>query len=108
MIGPGKYDAHAQRVAEETGARSVVLIVIEGKNGNGFSVKDTLEPGQSAPSTLAVAEWLESVASEMRDIVRLLPQSVTCPKCGRVSYNKGDIEHRYCVACHQFHAEMKA
>ena len=29
--------------------------------------------------------------------------SITCPRCGRVSYNAGDNEHRYCGNCHQFH-----
>lgn len=32
--------------------------------------------------------------------------SITCPKCGRTSYNAGDVEHRYCGACHQFHEDM--
>ena len=26
----------------------------------------------------------------------------TCPRCGRVSYNPHDAEHRFCGACHQF------
>ena len=28
--------------------------------------------------------------------------SYTCPRCHRVSYNRHDLEHRYCGACHQF------
>ena len=27
------------------------------------------------------------------------PPSITCPRCGRVSYSRGDIEHRFCGAC---------
>ena len=29
--------------------------------------------------------------------------SITCPACGAKSYNRHDIEQRYCGACHQFH-----
>jgi hypothetical protein len=32
--------------------------------------------------------------------------SITCPRCGSVSYNPGDIEHRYCGRCHQFHQDF--
>lgn len=28
---------------------------------------------------------------------------IACHKCGRVSYNSNDVEHRYCGHCHQFH-----
>jgi hypothetical protein len=28
--------------------------------------------------------------------------SFTCPYCFRTSYNKNDIESRYCGACHLF------
>lgn len=26
--------------------------------------------------------------------------SITCPRCGSVSYHPGDIENRYCGRCH--------
>lgn len=26
----------------------------------------------------------------------------TCPRCGRISYNVSDIEHRYCGNCHTY------
>ena len=29
----------------------------------------------------------------------------TCPRCGAVSRNPSDIEHRYCVACHVFEGD---
>jgi transcription elongation factor Elf1 len=29
-------------------------------------------------------------------------QTFTCPECGAVSYNPGDILNRYCGACHEF------
>ena len=43
LNGPGKYDEACTTVREMTGAVGVVLIVIEGDKGNGFSVQ-TLEP----------------------------------------------------------------
>jgi len=33
--------------------------------------------------------------------------SVVCPRCGRRSYNPGDITHRYCGACHRYHDDLK-
>jgi hypothetical protein len=40
-VGPGKYDDLATYVREQTQARGVVVIVIDGKHGNGFSVQIT-------------------------------------------------------------------
>jgi len=34
-------------------------------------------------------------------------QSITCPKCGMVSYNQNDVENKYCGNCHQFHSDMQ-
>jgi hypothetical protein len=34
------------------------------------------------------------------------PPSITCPRCQRTSYNRHDIEQRYCGGCHAFHADM--
>jgi hypothetical protein len=35
---------------------------------------------------------------------RVVPaEGFTCPDCGHVSYNRSDIAHRYCGACHHFH-----
>jgi ribosomal protein S27AE len=33
-------------------------------------------------------------------------RSITCPRCGRTSYNAGDIVNRYCGYCHAFHDEL--
>lgn len=35
-----------------------------------------------------------------------LVPSIKCPQCHKVSYAPGDIEHRYCGNCHQFHKYM--
>jgi hypothetical protein len=32
--------------------------------------------------------------------------SITCPVCGRTSYNPNDVVQRYCGNCHQFHDNM--
>lgn len=34
------------------------------------------------------------------------PLSITCPRCGRTSYNPNDVAHRYCGACHAYHVDM--
>jgi ribosomal protein S27AE len=33
------------------------------------------------------------------------PASITCPKCGAVSYSVNDIKHGYCGRCHDFTTE---
>ena len=36
-----------------------------------------------------------------------MPQaSITCPRCGRTSYNDNDVRERYCGNCHAFHDEL--
>lgn len=34
------------------------------------------------------------------------PESITCPQCGRTSYNPNDVRERYCGACYQWHNQM--
>lgn len=38
-LGPGKYDAAATAAREATAARGVILIIIDGNKGSGFSVQ---------------------------------------------------------------------
>lgn len=33
--------------------------------------------------------------------------NIECPLCGRVSYNKGDIEYKFCGACNCYHDEFE-
>lgn len=49
--------------------------------------------------TVKVAATSLSIA---RDAV-----SITCPACGRTSYNQNDVREKYCGACHRFHEDMK-
>jgi hypothetical protein len=60
MIGPGKYDALATHVRETTRARAVLLIVIDGAAGSGFSCQADIE------TTLALPAILERVAADIR------------------------------------------
>lgn len=58
-IGAGKYDDEATRVREATGARAVLLLVLEGRNGSGFQV-------QGPPGYLAqLPELLRAVAASI-------------------------------------------
>jgi len=60
MMLPGKYDAACTAARLETKAAAVLLIVIEGERGSGFSVQ--------GPADLVVAlpEILESTARRIR------------------------------------------
>lgn len=42
MLGPGKYDAECTQVRESTNAAGVVLIVLDGDRGHGFSTQAPL------------------------------------------------------------------
>lgn len=33
-----------------------------------------------------------------------LPESITCPRCGAISFNPTDIREGYCGACHDWTA----
>lgn len=56
----------------------------------------------------AECAWLRNIKDdkEREGLRKLLqgdkPLSITCPKCGRTSYNLNDVKQRYCGACHVF------
>lgn len=58
-IGPGKYDAECTRARSDTKARGVVLIVLDGDRGDGFSCQ--------APSlaTLGLPALLRELADKI-------------------------------------------
>lgn len=61
MPGPNQYDAQADEVRNATHAKGVVLLVFDGSEGNGFSVR-TDDPAIAAnvPTILrSVAQQLE-------------------------------------------------
>jgi hypothetical protein len=59
-LGPGKYDALCTHVREQTKARGVLLIVIDGDQGAGFSCQADLEV------TLTLPDLLEFLARQIR------------------------------------------
>jgi len=61
VIGPGKYDDACTIVREMTGADCVLVAVIGGSRGHGFSVQTTeLSPGM-------IADLLENIARQLRE-----------------------------------------
>ena len=59
-LGPGVYDHLATVVRERAHANGVVLIVLEGSKGNGFSVQATVDMTLTLPSILrTVADEIE-------------------------------------------------
>lgn len=60
LNGPGKYDAEATLVREQSGAPCVAVIVIGGNRGSGFSVQGQM------PFIKALPELLENMASAIR------------------------------------------
>ena len=60
MNGPGKYDEYATVVREHTEADGVILIVIEGNQGSGFSVQ-SVTPGLNEK----LPELLRHLANEI-------------------------------------------
>lgn len=52
MIGPGKYDDLATSVRQSAMAEGVIVIVIKGDRGSGFSVQATLDVTMVLPGML--------------------------------------------------------
>ena len=63
-LGPGKYAVECERDLRETEASAVLLIVLNGKKGNGFSMA-TLYP-----------ELMAAVPSILRDMANEIESSV--------------------------------
>lgn len=59
--GPGKYDAEASLVRERTGAHTVVLLVLGGRQGEGFSLQTaSADTARDLPKMLrAIADQIE-------------------------------------------------
>lgn len=60
-LGPGKYDAEVTELRERLKAAGVVLIVIRGERGDGFSAQLPMA------QTLLIADMLETVARQIRE-----------------------------------------
>jgi hypothetical protein len=60
-IGAGKYDEEATLVQQRTKAKGVIVIVLGGNQGEGFSCQATLEVVLTLPSMLRdIANQLEA------------------------------------------------
>ena len=59
MIGPGKYDEQCTKVREETKAAGVILLVLGGSAGSGFSCQASLE------TTLRLPQMLRDLAQQI-------------------------------------------
>jgi hypothetical protein len=44
-------------------------------------------------------EALERKVVRLENILDVAEPSITCPKCGRTSFNSNDIAQGYCVMC---------
>jgi hypothetical protein len=60
-LGPGKYDEVCTAVRKQTHAAGVVLVIISGDLGSGFSVQAPL------PMTQALPDLLEQLAKDIRE-----------------------------------------
>lgn len=60
-LGPGRYDAHATAVRTRTDAQLVVVIVVGGAQGSGFSVQAT-----SREAERALPDVLDTIAQQIR------------------------------------------
>jgi hypothetical protein len=63
-LGPGKYDELCSYVREQAGITDdggVIVIVLGGKHGNGFSCQADIV------TTLRLPDMLESIARQMRE-----------------------------------------
>jgi len=69
MIGPGKYDAETTLVMESAKAAGVIIIVIDGDRGEGFSIQATLEV------TLLLPKMLRMIADDLDPAVSALSSS---------------------------------
>lgn len=60
--GPGKYDRYCTLIRKETGAHTVVVLVLGGNEGEGFSVQSIM------PDVRAMLpELLQSMADDLKE-----------------------------------------
>lgn len=71
MEGAGKYDAETTAVRESTGADVVILVVVGGSRGSGFSVRISARDSQDMAIRGAIT--MRMVADELdRDVQRMM------------------------------------
>lgn len=71
--GPGKYDEACSEARRSTKAVGVLLVVLEGEHGSGFSAQLPHELRVAIPATLrSVADQIER---DMQDVPEEMPPS---------------------------------
>lgn len=63
--GPGEYDAEATEVRERTDAMAVVVMVLGGNKGSGFSVQVERNPRDAKKLLAMLPQLLRSTADEI-------------------------------------------
>lgn len=69
---PGKYDDLATYVREQTQATGVIVVVIDGNKGPGFSQQWRVAHGGMPDALFSAAKALRSVADQMQSDARRL------------------------------------
>lgn len=71
-LGPGKYDDIATRVREETQATGVIVIVLGGNQGNGFSGQFVVDSDDPRKLVALQVGLLRATADEIeKDVLGL-------------------------------------
>lgn len=66
MIGAGKYDEECTKLRENTKAKGVIIMVVDGNKGEGFSVQATPDVMPSLPAILRkIADDMEANIKEL-------------------------------------------
>lgn len=65
-IGPGKYDDYCQEILMKTKARGVILIVVGGRRGDGFSAQLTKS------DAIAVTKAFSEISEVMKKDIEAL------------------------------------
>ena len=59
--GPGRYDRYCTLIRKETGAHTVIVLVLDGNEGSGFSVQSTM-----IDSREKLPDLLEDMANDIK------------------------------------------
>jgi hypothetical protein len=66
-FGPGKYDDDATAIREKLKANGIILIVLGGEKGQGFSAQLDLAAAMAMPEMLrTVADQIEETQAEIK------------------------------------------
>jgi hypothetical protein len=87
--GPGKYDDVATMVRTLTGADAVMVLIIGGSRGGGFSLQmrgpDTADPYPQ----LAAADTMRAIADALRKIAEEITQDAANIESGIIKPHRG-------------------